>query len=64
MWQLQYLRAVQIGAELVAEADRARLARDVRSHRRSRVRRVIGSGARGVSRAATSVASRVDPAIG
>jgi hypothetical protein len=65
MWQLQYLRALEIGASLVAEADRERLvrsaARSPRGDRVSVVRRGIAVGARSIERAATSVAAWADP---
>jgi hypothetical protein len=65
MWQLQYLRALEIGASLVAEADRARLVRSAtratETDRVSLFRRMIALGARSVERAATSVAAWADP---
>jgi hypothetical protein len=60
VWQIQYLRALDLGAELLAEADRERLARaagrGVARPGRPIARRVIGATARAVERTATSVA--------
>jgi hypothetical protein len=65
MWQLQYLRALEIGATFVAEADHERLVRAaVRARKENaigRTRRVIALGARSVERMATSVAAWADP---
>jgi hypothetical protein len=65
MWQLQYLRALEIGTTLVAEADRDRLVRSAvrRDDRRGvgLMRRAIAFGARSVERTATSVACWADP---
>lgn len=66
MWQLQYLRALEIGAEFVAQAERERLLRSVprrgeRPESAGPVRRAIALGARSVGRAATSVAGWAEP---
>ncbi len=65
MWQLQYLRALEIGTSLVAEADRERLVRSAeRRHDAggvNAVRRAIAFGARSVGRTASSVACWADP---
>jgi hypothetical protein len=65
MWQLQYLRALEIGAAFMAEADRERLVRAATRARSEKTigptRRVIASGARSVERMATTVATWADP---
>jgi hypothetical protein len=62
VWQLQYLRAREIAADRLAEADRDRLARAARiGPSLGPTRRVIATGARLVERTATSVAAWADP---
>ncbi|HEY3524142.1 MAG TPA: hypothetical protein VGK63_10575 [Candidatus Limnocylindrales bacterium] len=64
MWQLQYLRALEIGAELVAESERDRLARAVHATDREtpgRVRRGIARIAHWVGDAAQSVECWAEP---
>ncbi len=63
MWQLQYLRALDLAADLLAEADRERLVREARQSERpvGVVRRGIAAGARSVERVAVTVACWADP---
>jgi|SwirhisoilCB3_FD_contig_61_2824940_length_450_multi_7_in_0_out_0_1 hypothetical protein len=56
MWQVQYLRALDVAAERVAEADRERLAhsasRRPAGHGTSLARRAISLGTRSIRRGA------------
>jgi hypothetical protein len=64
MWQLQYLRALEIGSELVAQAERDRLARAARDTDRespSRMRRGVARIARWVGEAAATVECWAEP---
>lgn len=61
MWQIHYLRARDLEAHLLAEADHERLARTARSTAGRRptpgARRAIAVAARAVERTATSIAA-------
>ena len=64
MWQLQYLRALELGAEWMAEADRERLARLAQRPAPTTVglpRRALAASARAIGRTAISVAAWADP---
>jgi hypothetical protein len=63
MWQLQYLRALEIGSELIIEAERDRLARAARERGETpgRARRGVARLARWIGSAAETVECWAEP---